>query len=231
MSAIPSVSVVVPTLDEARALPGLLRRLAWLPLREVIVVDGGSRDGTAGIAAAAGARVVRTGTAGRGPQLARGAAEARGEVVWFLHADARPPLDAVARIREALAGDDVVGGAFLLHTVPGGGPWSLGPLLRVADLRSRWTGLPYGDQGIFCRREALDAVGGVPAQPLFEDLELSRRLRARGRLARVPQEIEVSGRRFEARPLASFVAMHALPVLYRLGVPPARLARWYAPVR
>lgn len=227
----PGVGVVVPTLDEEAALPGLLDRLAGLDLTEVVVVDGGSTDATVEVARAAGARVVQGVGRGRGLQIAAGARAVRGEVVWILHADARPPSDAVTRMRAALSRSDVVAGAFLLHTVPAGGRFRLGPLLRVADLRSRWTRLPYGDQGLFVRRTALDTIGGVPEQALFEDLELSRRLRRVGRIATVPVELEVSGRRFEAHPFRALVLMHALPALYRLGVAPERLARLYPPVR
>jgi hypothetical protein len=99
--------------------------------------------------------------------------------------------------------------------------------VRVADLRSRYTRAPYGDQAIFARSDALARIGGVPAQPLMEDLELSLRLRRLGRLVTIPLEVQVSARRFVAQPVRAFVTMWAFPLLYRLGVPPERLARWY----
>lgn len=225
-----TVAAVVPALDEAVALPALLDLLVGLDLDEVVVVDGGSRDATAALARAGRARVMPC-ARGRGRQLALGARSVTADVVWFVHADARPPRGAVDAIREALADPGVVGGAFRLHTVADGGRWSLGPLLRIADLRSRWTGLPYGDQALFVRREVLERAGGVPEIDLFEDLELARRLRRHGRLRTLPLEVGVSGRRFEANPLRALVQMHTLPVLYRLGVSPATLAAWYAPVR
>lgn len=225
-----TVSVVVPALDEARALPGLLALLARLDVAEVIVADGGSRDGTVAIAEAHGARVVQ-GTRGRGPQQNAGAEQARGEVLWFVHADVRPPDGAVDAIRRALDDPRVVGGAFRIRTVPSGGAVPLGPLLRVADLRSRFTRLPYGDQAMFARAEAFRAVSGFPAARMFEDVELARRLWLRGRLVTLREEVEVSGRRFEARPLASLLAMNALPTLHRLGVPERWLLRLYPPVR
>lgn len=228
------VSVVVPTLDEARRLPALLARLATMPVHEIVVVDGGSADGTTDVARAAGVRVLDAAPRGRGPQQRLGASVCDGDVLWFVHADAQPPRDAVARIREVLAEPDVVGGAFLLHTRHDGGPSqrvSLGPLLRIADLRSRWTRTPYGDQAVFCRRTAYVAVDGHPDQPLMEDLELSRRLRRQGTLVTIPEEVEVSGRRFEHAPVRAFLAMWTFPTLYRLGVPPETLAGWYGTPR
>jgi hypothetical protein len=100
-------------------------------------------------------------------------------------------------------------------------------LLRLADLRSRYTSLPYGDQALFVRAEIFHAIGGFPEMPLMEDLELSRRLRRRGRIRTVRDCVRVSGRRFEARPLYYAFLMNVLPLLYRLGVPAAWLARTY----
>lgn len=222
-----AISVVIPTLNEAERLPRLLAALAWMPLLEVIVADGGSTDDTCALAARGGAQVVRVPQAGRARQLNAGAAVAQGRVLWFLHADACPPEGAVAGIRHALADPGVVGGAFLLRTVSDRGGRGWGPLLRIADVRSRVTRHPYGDQGLFVRRDVFDAVGPYPDLALMEDLALSQHLVRVGRLARVPLEVTVSGRRFENRLLASFAMMQVFPTLYRLGVPTERLAAWY----
>lgn len=220
------ISVVVPTLGEAERLPRLLSRLQWMPVHEVVVSDGGSEDGTAEVARRGGARVV-VGVPGRGRQLDTGARAATGDVLWFVHADTLPPVDAVAHIRRALADARTVAGAFHIRTLDDGGRRRLGPLLRVADLRSRWSRRPYGDQALFVRRSAYDAVGGFSDRPLLEDVELSRRLARHGRVARVPAEVKVSGRRMQNRPLYYLAAFHLLPVLDAAGVAPERLRALY----
>lgn len=160
-----------------------------------------------------------------------GAAVASGEVVLFQHADVALPADALRRIREALADPAVVAGAFRVRTIADDGPNWLGPLLRLADRRSRRTRLPYGDQALFVRRAVFEAVGGFPPQPIMEDLELARRLWRRGRIVTVPAEVRVSGRRFLTRPVRAVLTMRVLPWLYRAGVSPERLARLYGSPR
>jgi rSAM/selenodomain-associated transferase 2 len=227
-----TLSVVVPVLDEARRIAGHLSALHRVAgIDEVVVVDGGSRDDTVAIAQRApGVRVV-TSARGRGIQMNAGARAARGDVLLFLHADAVLPPDAARLIARALEDPAVVAGAFRLHTVAeAGAPW-LGPLLRLADLRSRVTRLPYGDQAVFVRRTVFERVGGFPDQPLMEDIELARRLWRVGRIRTVPGVVRVSGRRFLANPVRAVVAMRVFPLLYRLGVSPARLARLYGDPR
>src|SRR5262249_6129175 len=120
-----------------------------------------------------------------------------------------------------------VAGAFRVRTHAAGGRNWLGPLLRLADLRSRTTRFPYGDQAVFVRREAFHRAGGFPDQPLMEDVELARRLRRVGRIRIVPAEVQVSGRRFLVQPVRAVLAMRLFPTLYRLGVPPQRAPTLY----
>jgi len=233
-----NLSIVIPVLDEeARIGRSLEAARALAGVAEVVVVDGGSRDRTLAVVGEAaerttGARlVVVTAPRGRGLQLNAGARAASGDVLLFLHADVTLPPDAVARVAEALAAPDVVGGAFHVHTVADDGFNWLGPLLRLADVRSYVSALPYGDQGVFVRRADFDAVGGFPDQALMEDVELATRLWTRGRLVIVPAAVQVSGRRFLARPVRSLLAMRLFPVLYRLGVPADVLAQLYGAPR
>ena len=232
---VPRVSVIMPVLDEARRLGAAIDEVLGLPGRkEVIVIDGGSRDRTLAIARGKPVRVVE-GPRGRARQMNAGAAVAGGDVLLFLHADTSLPRDVLEHIERTLTDPCVVAGAFRTWTVAdvadGGDARWFAPLLHAADLRSRYTSLPYGDQALFVRAEAFRRVGGFPDQPLMEDLELSRRLRRIGRIHTVPARVRVSGRRFLARPVFYTLAVNLFPPLYRLGVSPERLAKLYRSVR
>jgi rSAM/selenodomain-associated transferase 2 len=226
------LSVIIPVLHEERRIAPALERVCGVAgIAEIIVVDGGSSDATVAEARAIAARRrdvrILHAARGRGSQMNAGARVANGEVLLFLHADATLPANAAQWIAHALAKPDVVAGAFRLRTVADGPRAWLAPLLRLADLRSRVTRLPYGDQAVFVRRDAFERAGGFPEQPLMEDLELALRLRKLGRIEIVPAVVEVSGRRFLARPLTSAIVMRLFPLLYRLGVPPRLLAQLY----
>ncbi|MCB9676601.1 MAG: TIGR04283 family arsenosugar biosynthesis glycosyltransferase [Alphaproteobacteria bacterium] len=222
----PGVTVVMPVLHESRRIDAALARLRAAGFDDIVVADGGSTDGTAEKAAAHGVQVVRT-RSGRGHQMNVGAAHARGDVLWFVHADVQIPPDARGAIARALRCPTVVAGAFTTRTVADAGPTRLDPVLPVADVRSHYTRLPYGDQALFVRRTAFERVGGFPPQPILEDLELARKLWRIGKIVVVPERVEVSARRFVARPMYYTAVMNLFPVLYRMGVAPDRLARWY----
>jgi rSAM/selenodomain-associated transferase 2 len=227
-----TLSVVIPTLNEEARIGVRLDELGAAPgVDEVIVADGGSRDGTGDLASSRpGVRVLRA-PRGRSSQQNAGAAVARGDVLLFLHADVSLPPDAPRHVQRALDDPRVVAGAFRTWTVPDTERSLLAPLLHLADLRSRYSALPYGDQAIFVRAEAFRRVGGFPDQPLMEDLELSRRLRRLGRIQIVPARVRVSGRRFLARPIYYALAVNLFPALYALGVAPATLKRLYGDPR
>jgi len=199
------LSVVIPTLNEAASLPevvGHTRRAAAGPF-ELIVSDCGSPDGTADVAAALGARVVCGGRS-RADALNRGAAVASGEVLLFLHADSRLPDAFDAIVRRALADRRVVGGAFEMQF--GSHPGNRGLNRRmlqivkvVNDARYRATRCFFGDQGIFIRRVAFDAIGGFEPIRLFEDAHLAGAMARRGRTVLLRPAIKTSPRRFLAR--------------------------------
>ncbi len=226
------LSVIMPVLDEAQRIGKRLVELRALSgVDEIVVVDGGSRDGTADAARSVpGVRVLEA-PRGRGPQMNAGARSASGDVLLFLHADVSLPPDATTWVARALAEPGVVAGAFRIRTRADGGRNWLGPLLRLADVRSRMARLPYGDQAVFLRRETFERAGGFPDQPLMEDVELAHRLRRLGRIRIVPAVVQVSARRFLARPVRTLLAMRFFPVLYRLGVSPELLARLYGSPR
>jgi rSAM/selenodomain-associated transferase 2 len=222
----PALAVVIPVLDEEARLGRLLAQLTADPgVGEIVVVDGGSRDRTRAIARSVPGVRLLAAPRGRGTQMNAGARATTAGVLIFLHADVQLPADARRAIDDALADPSVVAGAFRIRTVADGGRNWLGPLLRTADLRSRLARHPYGDQALFVRRSAFEQAGGFPEQPLFEDVELARRLRRLGRIRLVPAEVRVSGRRFLQRPLRSLAAMYVFPTLYRIGVTPRTRAR------
>lgn len=221
------ISIVVPMLNEAPALPRLLADLRALERQgaEVLVVDGGSQDGSADLAAQAGLRVLCS-PRGRARQMNAGAAHAAGDVLLFLHADTVLPDGALAAVAEALQATGAVWGRFDV-VIEG-----RHPILRVVaalmNRRSRWTGIATGDQAMFVTRAAFDAVGGFPDQPLMEDIELSARLRQRSRPACIGLPVRTSGRRWESRGVwRTILLMWRLRWAYWRGAPADLLAQRY----
>lgn len=223
----PSLSAVIPVLNEAEAIPRLVRRLRTAAVDEVIVVDGGSCDGTRERAAAAGARVVLA-APGRGRQLEAGARAAQGEALWFLHADVSPPPRAGQLIRAALRGSRIAAGSF---TIQFAGPGRAARFFTWLYPRLALFGLRYGDASLFVRRDAYFEVGGFRPYPIFEDLDLIRRLQRRGPWHTLPEPLIASSRRFDRHPVLTCALWGSLQLLYWLGIPPRWLGRLYRPVR
>jgi len=220
------ITVIIPTLDEEENVGACLAALNGQsgPL-EVIVADGGSSDRTVAIAAQTpGVRVVHA-PRGRATQMNAGAAAATGEILWFVHADGRPPAGAAPAIRDALARDGVSGGAFRFALAGHG--WGYRVVEWGVRRRCCLFHLPYGDQGIFLRRETFDAVGGYRDTPLFEDLYLVRALRRRGHVITLDETMPTSPRRC-ARDgiLRTVMRNQALLLAEWLGGSPGRLAHW-----
>ncbi len=221
------ISIVIPTLNAATVLPGTLAPLvagvAEGIVRELVVSDGGSTDATCEVAEATGAVVVE-GPAGRGGQLRRGAAAARGAWLLFLHADTHLSPDWVGAAAAHLSRPDTAGYFRLAFRADG-----LAPRVVAgwANLRADMLGLPYGDQGLLISRALYDHVGGYPDIPLMEDVALARALR--GRLCRLPATAETSAARYEAEGWVHRGARNLSTVaLYFAGRDPAQLVTRYA---
>lgn len=191
------LSIIVPVLDEAAGIATALDALA--PLRErgceVVVVDGGSRDGTVELCRGRADLVIEA-KRGRARQMNAGAAAARGEVLLFLHADTALPPGADELVLSRLdAGADW--GRFDARIT--GRSWMFPVISTLMNARSRWSGIATGDQAMFVRRRVFDSVSAFPDQPLMEDVELSARLLRIARPVCLRERVATSGRRWEAR--------------------------------
>jgi len=221
------VSVVIPVLNEADALPPLLENVRLLAA-QVIFVDGGSTDATTELLAASGFRWFSA-PRGRAAQMNAGAAEATGSVLMFLHADTKLPFDALPHVRSAVR-SGAVGGSFGVRLD------TRNPLLRLVGAmitwRSRITGVSTGDQVVFATRRAFDQLGGYAAVDLFEDVDFTRRLRRAGPVVQLPVTVTTSTRRWDrGGAVRTIVRMWTLKALYYSGVNPRHLARRYEATR
>ena len=230
-----TVSVIIPALNEADGIAATLASVArQRPPWEVVVADGGSADGTPEAVARAMplARVIRPGR-GRARQMNAGAEAASGEILLFLHADTHLPEGALDAVREALAAPPdrrqapAVGGCFRTRFV---GEGARGVWMRLWESPAwmRWWRFAFGDRAPFVRRETFRAVGGFRQQPLFEDLDFVRDVRARGRFVFLDAAVETSARRFgQNGALRQQLRNFALWTAWNVGVAPERLARFY----
>lgn len=221
------VSIIVPALNEAAGVEAMLRPLqAWRTEgHELILVDGGSTDGTPERASPCCDHVVRS-PPGRALQMNAGARIASGEVLWFLHADTLAPADALSAMLSALTATGHCWGRFDVRL--SGDRWPLRVVERMMNLRSCLSGIATGDQGLFVRRAAFESVGGFPSIPLMEDVALSRRLRRLSRPVCLHRRLVTSSRRWETRGVwRTIVLMWRLRLAYALGADPEVLARRY----
>ena len=218
-----SISILIPI---RRELPSVADNIRGLRLEdaELIVADAGDSSGTAAAYAALGARVL-TAPGSRGARLRQAAASAHGEILFFLHADSRPPENALQLIRGAVAGGAAAGAFSLAYA--GGGP-GLAAIAAWANVRSRWWKLPFGDQGIFCRRDAYERAGGFADLSVCDDLDFVRRIRRTEPFRILPEKTITSPRRYvENGVFRQSLRNLAVQLGYFTGVSSERLDGWY----
>jgi rSAM/selenodomain-associated transferase 2 len=225
----PAISVIIPVLNEAEGINGLITHLRGQEAGssvEIVVVDGDPAGSTIQAVRDAGVVTEKSGQ-GRALQMNRGAALARGDILLFLHADTFLPQNAFTRVIDALQDAEYVAGCFDL------GIRSARRIFRITEhyvaLRTRMTRIPFGDQALFIRRDYFDRVGGYREIPIMEDVDLMRRIRGRGDIiCLIPEKVSTSARRWEREGVVYTTLRNwMLQLLYFLGMPPERLARFY----
>jgi rSAM/selenodomain-associated transferase 2 len=219
------VSIIIPVFNEAGLIRPFLQHLRErAPEAEIIVADGGSSDGTDRLAAGFCDRLVES-DRGRGRQMNTGARAARGEILWFIHVDAKLPLQCLDEIGRIMNDPKVVGGYFRIRLPPG-------LVYRLTDSFAHYTGILLqmrcGDHGIFCRRTAFLDLGGFPDVPLMEDVEFYRRLHRYGGVQHSERRILVNPRRYESvGRIRLTLAYGVIATLYFFGIPLSILTSIY----
>jgi rSAM/selenodomain-associated transferase 2 len=221
----PSVSIVVPTLNEAKDILALVDRLrVCFPGVEIIVADGGSEDGTPAMVRDL-ARLVAS-EKGRAHQMNAGARAAEGEILWFLHADCWPSERSVDLIVEALEDPAVVGGGFRWGL--NGSKWYYGICTSLAHVKNKIRRNLFGDMGIFVRRAVFEELNGYAEIPICEEVEFNRRLKKKGRIALLDEVLLSSDRKLlREGPIRAFIKNDIIKLAFSLGVSPETLYRYY----
>jgi rSAM/selenodomain-associated transferase 2 len=223
------ISVIIPTLNEAETIAETLVQVRRAGDCEVIVVDGGSNDATPDLARDQADTFLTAGR-GRARQMNVGAQAASGDVLLFLHADTVLPHGFPGILEQALAEPAVIAGRFEVRLGAAGWPFRMVEMLM--NIRSRLSHIATGDQAIFVRREVFLHLGGYHEAELMEDLELSYRLKRRGKIACLRERVVTSARRWQRNGIArTIVLMWALRFCYFVGIPPNYLKTFYADTR
>jgi rSAM/selenodomain-associated transferase 2 len=225
------VSAIIPVLNERQALPATIDALrACNGIEEIIVADGGSTDGTLEWLRSQPDVILENAARGKGPQLNAGAARAMCDVLLFLHADCILSQPALVAMQSAVSDPKIAGGAFCVRFAEVR-PRSLRVVAAGINLRARFRRSATGDQGIFVRKDVFASVGGAPDWPLFEDVELVRRVKLAGKFAVVKTPLTISARRYLVYGVWRTVFLvYVLRLGYWLGVPPQRLKQWFKDV-
>jgi len=224
-SPLPRISVIIPTLNEAEHLEATLASITNDGSQEILVVDGGSKDETVNLAKTCEARLFTT-VAHRAKQANAGALAARGDILLFLHADTRLPSGYDTYVQNTLAAPGVVGGAFVLSI--DGPEVGLRIVEILANFRSHFFHMPYGDQGLFLRADLFRSMGGFPDMPIMEDFVFIQSLKKKGKISIAPVAVKTSSRRWlKLGILKTTLINQAVLLAYFLGSKPERLVSLY----
>lgn len=224
------ISIIIPVLNEAENIRNTLVYLqeeVGDSDREIIVVDGGSKDQTVAIAKSLDVIVIESVKPGRANQMNAGAAIATGDILLFLHADTKLPHDYANLIIKTLAKPKVIAGAFELAI--DSQQKSLRLIEAMVKMRSHWFSLPYGDQALFITRSTFEKIGGFPEVAIMEDFVLVKQLKRQGKIAIAPAAVTTSSRRWEKLGVWQTTMINQLMILgYYLGISPDKLRKFYA---
>ena len=220
-----SISVIIPTLNEQENIETLISYLHRLDSAlELIIADAGSVDRT--VEKARNLSKVIHSARGRGVQMNEGAKAATGDILWFIHADCRPHPASIDAMAQALANENIIGGAFEYRLNQPGFKFRLAE--NLSNYKNRLLKLLFGDMGIFVRREIFEKMGGYKEIPLMEDMDFSKRLKKRGKIVILPQRMNTSARRWiEDGYLLNSIRSWTFQSAWALGTSPYKLARWY----
>ena len=219
------LSIIIPALNEAGQIEETISRIPTSEAVEIVVVDGGSSDGTAEKARESGVRVLSTASS-KAEQMNAGAAAAHGEVLLFLHADTCLPKQFEKKVLATVTREGVSAGAFTLGI--DSQDRGLRFIEQVANWRARIFKMPYGDQALFVSRKLFFEIGGFADYPIMEDFELVRRLKKKGKIAILPDAVKTSPRRWQNFGIfKTWLLNQIIVAAYFIGIPPQRLAFWY----
>ncbi len=218
------ISAIIPTLNEENNIDQLANQLSG-NVGDIIIVDGGSTDNTVTKAKTAGLRVIKS-QANRGIQLNRGAAASNGKILLFLHADTRLPKNFTDDILNLINSDSAIAGTFRLSI--DNATLALKFIACIANLRSIYLQLPYGDQSLFLTRENFDRLGGFPQVEAMEDYIFIRKVRKSGKIVTLEKAVTTSARRWQRLGVFRTTIINQLMIIgYGIGISPKKLASFY----
>jgi rSAM/selenodomain-associated transferase 2 len=223
------ISVIIPTLNEEATLAQCLEMIIRTGVEECIVADGGSSDDTNKVALSYDVNFLIA-VGGRSAQCNAGAAQARGRILCFLHADTKLPEDWKCQVHQVIDDQGCLGGAFRFGLEGDRLAWRI--IEAGVNWRSRWLGLPYGDQAIFVRHDVFSSLGGFKFMPFMEDVDFVFRLKKCGPIGLAHGRAITSPRRWKEEGLFSTTLRNYVALLgYAIGIRPTTLYRWYVRTR